>query len=314
LKKNLIMAVTSGYTAEDLAPFVCSLRETNFGGDLVIFAANTDNRTRAWLRGQGAKVIRFPYPFNNFTKLRNPLYRMWPVWRRFLGGASSPSLVQFTAKWLQNLSIMRFFFYRAFLRRHGDEYGCVFLTDLRDVVFQDDPFRDVTPEELRVFLEEPWLRQGKDVNSCRWLSELFGEEIVRQLADTTLICSGTIIGGARRVNEYLDVFMLALARAKSVMRMGMDQGLHNYLLYTGLLEDVTMCVNRECEVLTMGLINPEEALPRDSAGSLVDALSRPYPVLHQFDRHPELAAEVKRRHNPYSQTVPERGNTHHKVS
>lgn len=307
------MAVTSGYAAEDLAPFVCSLRETDFSGDLVIFAANTGSETRAWLRAQGVKVVRFPYPFTNFTKLRNPLHRVWPMWRRLLGGASSPSVVQFTAKWLQNLSIMRFFFYRAFLLRHGDEYGCVFLTDLRDVVFQADPFRDVVPGELRVFLEEPWLRQGNDVNSCRWLSELFGEEIVRRLADTTLVCSGTIIGGTRRIAEYLDAFMLALARAKSVMRMGMDQGLHNYMLYTGLREGVTMCANREAEVLTMGLISPQEKLTRDSAERLVDSVGRPYPVLHQFDRHPDLNAQIRQRYGMLHECAAERGNARSQV-
>lgn len=289
------MAVTSGYTAEDLAPFVCSLRETDFRGDLVIFAANTDKETQRWLRAQGVQVICFPYPFTNFTKLRNPLYRAWPICRRLIAGTSNPALVQFTAKWFQNLSILRFFFYRSFLRRNPGKYQFVFLTDLRDVVFQADPFRDVAPGELRVFLEEPWLRQGKDINSCRWLSELFGDEIVRQLADTTLICSGTIMGDSRRMQEYLDVFMLALSRARSVMRMGMDQGLHNYLLYTGLMEEVTMCANRECEVLTMGLINPGEVLPRDSAARFIDAMGRPYPVLHQFDRHPELATELRHR-------------------
>jgi hypothetical protein len=307
MNKNLIMAVTSGFGVEDLAPFVCSLKQTDFRGDVVIFAANTSRDTIAWLRSHGVLVQRFLYPFTSCTKLRNPLYRVWPLCRAALAGTRNPDAVQWFAQWFQNLSILRFFFYRRFLRNDAS-YRNVMLTDLRDVVFQGDPFREVSGGEIRVFLEEPLPRQGDEINSRRWLTELFGKETVKKLADTNLICSGTVIGDAQRMQEYLDAFMLALSNARSVMRMGMDQGLHNYLLYSGFLNGVTMCPNRESEVLTMGLINPEEKLPRDAAGRLVDSVGRPYPVLHQFDRHPDLNTQIRQRYGMVHECAAERGN------
>jgi len=196
-----------------------------------------------------------------------------------------------------NLSILRFAFYRNFLLRHGGGYKRIFLTDLRDVCFQSDPFLRADDGGLRVFLEEPGHTLGGCPNNSRWLMELYGPDVLGDLAANPIICSGTILGDRERLVAYLNAFLFSLPRARSVMRMGMDQGIHNYLVYRGLVGPVVFCQNRESEVLTMGLMNPADLPQRSGNGLFVDVNGDPYPVLHQFDRHEGIRREILSAYN-----------------
>lgn len=294
--KDVILATSLGYDYRQLSPFIRSLQETGYGGDLVLYMAETDDSTVQRLREEGIVVRRFIYPFKNCNKLRNPLYRLWPIVRPLAAVLRTPNVIHALCFAFQNLSIMRFFLYRSFLRASRGQYRNVFLTDLRDVYFQADPFSRMEGRQLRAFVEETWLTQGADVNSSRWLRDLYGEEMVQRLGDKNMICSGTILGDYESICDYLDVFLCSLPDARSVMRMGLDQGIHNYLIYTGRLKDVTLCPNRASEVLTMGLIPPEEVLPQNDRGQFVDADGAPYAVIHQFDRHEALAERIRSRY------------------
>ena len=294
--KDVVLAVSLGYNYRQLSPFVRSLKETGYDGDIVLYAAGTDSETTRRLRSEGVIVRRFLYPFKNCNKLRNPLHRCWPYVRPLAAAVKTPDAMHYLCILFQNLSIMRYFLYRRFLRASKGVYRNVFLTDLRDVYFQGNPFHRMEGRQLKVFVEETWLTQGADVNSSRWLRDLYGEEMVTLLADKLLICSGTTLGDYDSICEYLDTFLLSLPEARSVMRMGLDQGIHNYLIYTGKLKDVTLYPNRTSEVLTMGLIRPTEKLPCNEKGQFVDANGVPYAVIHQFDRHEELAARIRERY------------------
>ncbi len=294
--KDVILATSMGYDYRQLSPFIRSLQETGYDGDLVLYLAETGDETICRLRNEGIIVRRFVYPFRNQAKLRNPLFRLWPLIRPLAAALRTPNAIHALCIAFQNLSIMRNFLYRGFLKTSPVRYRNVFLTDLRDVYFQANPFERMAGRELKAFVEEPWLTQGADVNSSRWLRDLYGDNMVRRLGDKSLICSGTILGDYQSICDYLDAFLLSLPDARSVMRMGLDQGIHNYLIYTGKLKDVTLYPNRTSEVLTMGLIRAIDELPRDEKGQFVDANGVPYAVIHQFDRHEGLAAQIRARY------------------
>lgn len=296
--KDVILATSLGYNYRQLSPFVRSLRETSFDGDIVLYVAETDDDTICRLRNDGIIVRHFLYPFRNFNKLRNPLYRLWPALRPVLTAIKHPDVIHALCIAFQNLSIMRNFLYRGFLKQNQGKYRNVFLTDLRDVYFQGNPFDRMHGREIKAFIEEPWLTTGADVNSSRWLRDLYGEDMVQRLGDKHLLCSGTILGDYQSICDYLDTFLVSLAEARSVMRMGLDQGIHNYLIYTGKLRGVVQYPNRTSEVLTMGLIRPEEipGLPRNAEGQFIDASGVPYAVVHQFDRHEAVAEQIRNRY------------------
>jgi hypothetical protein len=294
--KDVVLAASMGYHYRQLSAFIRSLQETGYDGDIVLYMAETDDDTICRLRDEGVIVRHFLYPFRNSNKLRNPLFRLWPLVRPVAARLRDPNAIHALCIAFQNLSVMRYFLYRGFLKMSPVRYRNVFLTDLRDVYFQRNPFERMNGRGLKAFVEEPWLTQGADVNNSRWLREMYGENMVQRLSDKLLICSGTILGDYESVCDYLDEFVRRVPEAQSVMRMGLDQGMHNYLIYTGKLKEVTLFPNRTSEVLTMGLVKEKGELPRNEDGEFVDVNGVPHAVIHQYDRDEELAARIRGRY------------------
>jgi hypothetical protein len=294
--KDLILATSFGYTFEQLYPFLRSLEETGFDGEIAFFVGSTDVRTIHRLRKAGLRLMPFFYPFKRAHKMRNPLHPWWPRLRRFLGDLNN---VEKLARWslpFHNISSLRYLLYYRFLKQRPDAYRFIFLTDLRDVSFQQSPFLRAQAGGLRFFVEEPPLTIGACPNNSRWIREYFGEDVLRELADQPIICSGTTLGDYPSIITYLEQFILTLRQSRSLMRVGVDQGIHNYLANTTLKPLVTLCLNREAEVLTMGLMPRDEVFARNAAGQLMDRAGTPYAVLHQFDRHEALKQEILSRY------------------
>jgi hypothetical protein len=300
--KDLILAASLGYSYEQLHPFLQSLKETGFDGEIVLFVGSTSIASTNRLREAGVTLLPFFYPFRNTHKMRNPLHRAWPLAQRLLAGVENPATL---ARWsmpFHNLSSLRYLHYHRFLRSKPGTYRSVFLTDLRDVSFQQSPFLRAEPGRLRFYVEEPPNTIGSCPNNSRWIREYFGEAALEALADKPIICSGTTLGDYSSILTYLDQFILTLRQARSLMRVGVDQGIHNYLAYTKLQSLVTLCPNRDGEVLTMGLMPRDEVLARNASGRLVDRHGVPYAVLHQFDRHEALQQEILSRYQPNSRS------------
>ena len=300
--KDLILAASLGYSFEQLSPFLRSLQETGFDGEIVLFVGSTSIATTNRLRNAGVKLKPFFYPFRHAHKMRNPLHRWWPFAHRVLGGLDSAEKL---ARWsmpFHNLSSLRYLLYYRFLQSVPGTYRHIFLTDLRDVSFQADPFLRAEEGRLRFYVEESPNTIGSCPNNSRWIREYFGEETLQVLAGKPIVCSGTTLGDYAAVTTYLEKFILTLRQARSLMRVGVDQGIHNYLAYTELESLVTLCPNREAEVLTMGLMPRDEVYPRDAEGRLIDRNGVPYAVLHQFDRHPGLSQEILSRYQTNSRS------------
>jgi hypothetical protein len=294
--KDLVLATSFGYSFEQLHPFLRSLKDTGYDGEIVLFIGGTSIATTNLLRNEGVKLIPFFYPFKRAHKMRNPLHRLWPLAHGFLRRLESPEAL---ARWslpFHNISTLRYLLYQRFLQTKAGKYRYVFLSDLRDVSFQRSPFVGAEPGKLRFFVEEPPMTIGTCPNNSRWIREYFGEETLQQLSARPIICSGTTVGDYASIIIYLEKFIGTLRRARSLMRVGVDQGIHNFLAYTELAPLVTLCPNRESEVLTMGLMPRDEDFRRNDGGQLIDRLGTPYAVLHQFDRHEKIREEILSRY------------------
>jgi len=294
--KDLILATSFGYTYEQLYPFLRSLKDTGFDGEIVFFVGSTSIATTNRLRNEDVKLIPFFYPFKKAHKMRNPLHRLWPVAQRLLRGVETPEQLAWWSAPFHNISSLRYLLYYRFLKSAPDRYRHIFLADLRDVSFQKNPFDRAETGRLRFYVEEPPHTIGACPNNSRWIREYFGEEVLQQIGSKPIICSGTTLGDYASIITYLEHFILTLRRSRSLMRVGVDQGIHNYLAYTELTSLVTLCPNRESEVLTMGLMPRDEIFPRNESGQLIDRHGSPYAVLHQFDRHEELKKEILARY------------------
>src|SRR5579883_784939 len=136
--KNLIMGLWSGLDFWHLEPFIASLRRTAFSGDICVMVSDVSAETIAALHAHGILVERF-------DRLALPPLH---------GGTA------------------RYFAYLDFLARHADEYAHVMLSDLRDVVFQSDPFAQPLPADV-VFAQERCLMGDSPVNR-NWIADIYG--------------------------------------------------------------------------------------------------------------------------------------------
>ena len=86
--------------------------------------------------------------------------------------------------------------------------------------------------------------------------------------------------------EYLELMVDQLLRLKSHPN-GMDQGVHNYLLYKQQLKNVRIFQNRLGPVFTMGkTVDLPTAF--DDQGFVLNQDGSIANVLHQYDRHIKL--------------------------
>jgi len=284
MSQNLIMTTVHRIESPALEPFFRSLHATGFAGDVVVFVSAVSAASMRQLRDWGARVV--PFRFHG-KHVSNRAARLWWLWRSLFASRLAVPRKERLAHAVFHLFYRRHLLYLDYLRAHGAEYQAVFLTDCRDVFFQADPFSwDRTPG-LHVFLEEAANKIGQCPHHRRWLRSLFGEHVLQALAKETVSCAGTVFGDVPGMTEYLEKMVATAMQARSLREADGDQGIHNYLIRTGVLHRVEVHPNRNGPVMTLGPMGEAE-ICRNDDGWVIDQSNHMVPTLHQYDRIPEL--------------------------
>jgi hypothetical protein len=288
--RDLILALLHRQSFNAVAPFVRSLRRTGYRGRLVMFVSQVGAETETELRREGVQVV--PFHFSG-KKDRQPLARLWPLWRRYFASGASPASKERLAHRVLHVRYRRYLLYAEFLRRHAADYDRILLADSTDLIFQADPFAWDWSPGLHFFLEEAKNRLG----ACRlhrlWLSCQVGPEFVERHADEIVSCSGTTFGDTAIIREYLAQMVAAMMQARNLGKIsGGDQGIHNYLRLEKKLNHLTIHANRHGAVLTMGVMQPGDYRTGPTGLVLNEDGSVP-PVLHQYDRLPDLKKRLQ---------------------
>lgn len=247
-QKNLIMGVWSRLPFEGLEWFIASLRHTKFDGDVCVFVDEVSPETVGALLTHGIIVERA-------DRLATP-------------GMHTQS--------------SRYFGYLDFLARNIGHYANVMISDLRDVVFQSDPFEKPLPADI-VFARERCLLGESPVNR-NWVADIYGRAVAYNLRDYVVSCSGTTFGSASGMLRYLVAMateISGLAGRDVLLVRGMDQGIHNYLIRMRPLRDAWFDPT-DSLVATMHYI-PDNSVRITPEGILIDG--RCVPVVHQWDRN-----------------------------
>ncbi|MDZ4792713.1 MAG: hypothetical protein SGI83_00385 [Bacteroidota bacterium] len=265
MKKNLVLGILDNYTFHQVKKFVLSLNRTGFKGDLCLFlGAKTTPRTIRLLRKQGVMIQFFKtvdsLPEGNLAgkifELRKPI----------------------------NYFNYRHYLYYDFLERNKEQYEYVLLTDVRDVYFQRDPFDFELGDGLFCALEGP----TKKLKDCSfngpWMKYVYGQEGMAKVGDKIISCAGTTWGKVTDVMAYL-VKMLEEIRKVPDAKKAIDQALHNYMIYTGMLDNLKFLNNDDGVILTLSY---EKNYTIDKEDKVRVLNGRVVNVLHQFDRMPDL--------------------------
>lgn len=258
LERPVTLGAVRGLPWGGLWPFfetwTAHVGRVNPGAQLVIFGADLDDETRAEI-------------------------------------ARHATLVPFTPG-AQSVNVQRYDLYRDWLAAHPECDGAL-LTDVRDVIFQGDPFARPLTAPLMLPLEDPLLTLGSETNNAEWLRTLYGVERWAALSDLPIACSGTVLGARAAVIAYLAAMRAELvAHATDGKLAGLDQGAHNALLYGGRLAGAAAVPNGE-RVFTIGSMFPEN-LHVDAADRVLAADGHAPEIVHQYDRHPHLIDAVLR--------------------
>jgi hypothetical protein len=298
---SLVLGCATSLPSTYFEPFARSLRATGYQGRLgLVLGHYTDDDTRA-LEDLADFAVRVDAQYQAVSRAAVKALRSMRDTRRVrrayprafsLVAAASPRRERL-ARWraleyrLEGLQALRYEHYREIVTSAGPNVDQVFLTDVRDVFFQRDPF-DPAIDGLEVYLEDPSVTLVGEPRNRKWIRDLYGRGELRAIGDQVVSCSGTVAGSRDAILGYLDAMAEEIERHRRPLGSH-DQGVHNHLLRRGLLRSANIVANGHGRVLTMGRV---AAFDRDDEGRVVNADGTVPAVLHQYDRHTSFATEL----------------------
>ena len=175
---------------------------------------------------------------------------------------------------------IRWTLYINFLELKKSEYDQVLLTDVRDVIFQDDLFKKFASYENYLGYSTEAKKIYEDtVCNANWIIKFFGHDEYEKLKKHKIICCGTVWGTVNEVIIFSHKMKELLTKSNF---WGAEQAIANYLIYEKLLpiENILESDVNDGIVLTNGW-----DIQNDIRGDKIFNLSGKIPaVVHQYDR------------------------------
>ena len=307
-QSNLVLGCGTGYSAEQLLPFVSSLRGTGYDGNLALVVDEAQARPLEELAGRFA-VTLIPLaprprwlPAGAVARLQN---RGRMRWIHAMLEAALPTAMRHPAaaaalgmrlRYFLHIACGRYGIYYSWLYPRRRAYANVLLTDVRDVIFQADPFSFTSGLGLDCFMD-PVVCLGDEPINTEWMTTVYGAGVCAVHRGKRISCSGTTMGDTGSILHYLRAMLIGLSRVLTRITglPGVDQAVHNFLLWEGRLPGAALHENGHHAVMTLKNAD-SRAFQWDAAGRLLNADGNPAPVLHQYDFHPALKPSTSSLH------------------
>jgi hypothetical protein len=141
-----------------------------------------------------------------------------------------------------HIQTYRFQLYCQYLKTqilNTDDY--ILLCDSRDLLFQKDVMEiekfNNEKNDIFIFEEDDIIKNNK--HNSKWINKLNSDiaEDISYIKEKQIICSGTILGTFYGISCYLEKFNKIVDNLSNKCREfpGLDQGIHNYIIYSGKL-------------------------------------------------------------------------------
>lgn len=192
--------------------------------------------------------------------------------------------------WEPHPVVARFADYARILERYSDVQD-VLLTDVRDVIFQAEPFGP-PPRRMEVFVEYENGSLGDHAFNMKHMAALVGDEMAAALAHKPCICVGTVIGPRQELLRFCRLLLMLAAIPRSEMggAFGADQAACNLAIHLDLIH-ANILPNYK-RVATVGMTDGDSLVWKDRILNPDGSTSA---IVHQYDRHPHLADAVHER-------------------
>ncbi len=303
---DVVLAAAIGYRPAQLAPFLRSVRSSGYEGSVVLFVDRPLKRAleRDPLAAQVTLVpcVRWvPMRFGFVTSPRKmrllwalPQALLWAIVRAL--GRLSPAGWRIAAQVpvatiLHTPMEARFFRYRRFLRAHPHDR--VLICDVRDVLFQRPPFEGAPARGLGVSTETSAYTVATEKHNAEWMTRVYGREMLVRIGSSPVANVGVTYGDREAITGYLERMtteILAMSPRRAWIG-GTDTAVHNMLVWTGALGEVTQLPPLESAVATLNGIDETE-LQLDGDGRLLNRDGSLPSVLHQYDRQPSIRDQL----------------------
>jgi len=267
---NLVLGAVRNLEIEYISPFLFSLYRAGYAGDVRFFSSRLSERTEQLLDQLGVYRV---------TVTEETLFTTTPV------------------------NSLRYFVYQEILKEAGARYDHVLLADVRDIVFQRNPFDFDCDGRLVCSIEDRRMTLGSSVINGGWIAAAYGKEALQELAAHPVSCSGCTLGPAPLIRAYVDAMVEGLreadARVPNIMHVigGIDQGVHNYLLRNDRLPPSRLLGNDTGPILTLNDVDPR-AIQLDEEDRVLTEAGDVAHIVHQYDRHPDLAERLLAKIHP----------------
>ncbi|GHB95335.1 hypothetical protein [Cerasicoccus arenae] len=299
--KNLIIGCTTNLTEANVRPFLTSLKQVNFSGEVCLLINDSLSSLETKDYGYQINLVevekfkKFLPQFvveKRFTRhwINIPLHSYVPFSQYWPGNQDQKRRFRnFVGVHYLKITSARYLYYYLYIAANKDRFSNVLLTDVRDVFFQADPFSYPTNSELNFFLEHPNARIGSCPVNSFWFRGLYGEEDLKRHSERRVSCSGTTIGTTEGILDYLRSMTdeLTATNARMTNVDGTDQAAHNGMIVNEKVSNYRIWENGSGPILTLGyepvdnFLPDEEGLVRNFDGSII-------PIIHQYDRHQVL--------------------------
>jgi len=320
---DAVFALAEGYDLKIYVLFIESLKETGFTGDLVLSVSSHDKlkpgveeylRSYHKLEGEdGINIVAYTVEWTCFegdgvTVAKGAGEGVKKCKLNGMYGDENENPVE-DPYLPRPVATARYELYWAW-SLHYETHNWIMLIDSRDAYFQTDPFVNLERETqsskpdglLYLFQENSEASNiGQSKFNSRWLKEAYGEKSVTPFFDKAIICSGSTMGEQVAMESYLRGMVAQFTNTRCLSK-GCDQGFHNYLYYSGGLNnvqgirDVVVSKQGEGIINNLGVLRTKPLKERgllDESMQVLNWDKSISSVAHQWDRDSDLNDHLK---------------------
>ena len=262
-RRRLVLGAAVGFDVAQVRVFVESLR-AHYAGDVLLLIRWPGLRVARYLNSRGVDVIRV-FQTRSFTR---------------------------------SVHARRYAIYLDYLRARLARYDQDMMSDVRDVVFQRNPFDGIASPKCHFYLESAGRTIGEDPTNARWVRGCFSAAEAERLAACRISCSGITIGGTAAIVAYLEQMVARIRvvpwRIYRRIGHGYDQAIHNYLVHVDSAIDGIVIENNR-HIATMAL-EPRAFYRLDRESLIYGPDDHLFPICHQYDRFPDLLKAIEARY------------------
>lgn len=271
--KDVIIGAVTKLAWPEIRPYAISLSSCGFEGEMVMFVNEVSAEVRSNLAREGFTVIDFDLPAELDGHSCDSSKDI-PAWTEFGQYRYKPVI--------------------EFLQANLARFRYVIWTDVRDLIFQDDPIawlEENLQEPYRLVAARECWRIKDQPHNNQWVKCAFPADY-EWLKEQEVLCAGTVAGNA---NTMLDLFLAIWDAAQTLDVRANDQGVFNYLMRSPRFQNVCVVPSMAAGFVATGW-NTKRYVPfaystddspvfnvEDYVVYTPDGVT-PFSIVHQYDR------------------------------